>query len=178
MRRYRKTSGRNSFRRGFSFFPSWFCLVILLTSGSVTHAHDSREHEARGLYVEAARILRGAGCQQFKPLFTFGGAFNPFAQLFMTAEKRKSLEKCFITYEAAARIYDQILLTFSKTETAVLIEKEGRLDSKSLAIVRNSYFPEKSSPQTETKPPPLEDLKKLLEGLNAPLEPQEKNGQQ
>ncbi|MGY9020583.1 MAG: hypothetical protein ACKVHX_14085, partial [Alphaproteobacteria bacterium] len=70
---------RNTFNRVFSSIVSWFCFVILQMSGSVALAHDSRGRGVRRLYVEAAKIVRGTGCHQFKPFFTFGGAFNLLA---------------------------------------------------------------------------------------------------
>jgi len=137
-------------------------------------AHDNDEREARGLYVEAAKIVRAEGCQQFKPFFTFGAAFNPLAQLFLTAEKKNALKQCFASYEAAAKFYDQILQKFPKTEIAILVEKERRLDSKSLSVVKTGFFPDTSQTKPTVKPPTMEAFQKMLDGLIPPLEPLEK----
>ena len=79
MYRYLNIPRRNTFNRVFSSIVSWFCFVILQMSGSVALAHDSRGRGVRRLCIEAAKIVRGTGCHQFKPFFTFDGAFNLLA---------------------------------------------------------------------------------------------------
>lgn len=169
-------------RRTFKIYyiAGLFCIVAgMAVPENLSAQENSRETEARRLFVEAERLVRQPPC----------GAFASISILFaspLDVEQAREQLECLEKREKAAVLIDRLMAEYQETEAAFIAAQSPSLSQADISLFRNalevwiSELEQPAKPEQKLDPKTRNDFESVLnmiEKLERPTtKPEKKAG--